>query len=116
MKFRYKEYTPEENRKYSEAMPKIIEKLQSGACFQEACDTISVENQELRDFIVDDALKMMIAEIHYIQGHPLQAVADKLCISLDTVNRANQEMLEDVSLTAPEIYHLNNPDEQFGNA
>jgi hypothetical protein len=113
--FKYKQYSDEENKIYYEAMAKIIGGLRNGLGFNEACSIVNIEDKELRGFIEDDALKIMIAEMHYKKGLPLSEVTATLKVSIETTNKANLEMLEDVGITAIDIYRLNNPDTQIGN-
>lgn len=114
--FRYKEYSPEENKIYNLALPLILEGVKNGLSFNDACDRVEVENKELKEFIVDDALKIIIAELHYVQRFSLQEVADLLEISTAIVNKANEEMIEDIENSEIEIYKLRNPNDQIGNA
>ena len=60
--------------------------------------------------------KILIAELHYNQGVPLQEIASQLEVSEQVVEKANNEMVEDVSLTASEVFRAENPDAPFGNA
>lgn len=114
--FRYKEYTEEENKIYNEAIDKIMKGLRNGLNFNEACSTAYIEDKELKGFIEDDALKIVIAEMHYVKDLSLQNIADTLEVSIDTINKANAEMLEDVEIMSTEIYKMNNPDSPIGNA
>lgn len=114
--FKYKEYTAEEDKIYNEAMVKIIEGVKNGLNFDEACSNANVDDEKLREFIMDDALKVMIAEMHYIKGLSLYEVASALKVSMETVNKANLEMLEDIGIASAEFYKQNNPDRPVGNA
>lgn len=100
----YKEYTPEEDRIYHEAMAKIREAMGNGLNFSEACDAVRVDDPELKGYIVDDALKVMIAERHYGKGMPLPEVAETLKVPLKKIMTAHREMLEDVGETSAELY------------
>jgi hypothetical protein len=113
---KYKEYTPEESKIYEKAMARIREGLKNGLNFNEACGVVDVGDEELKRHIVDDTLKVMIAEMHYAKGMPLRQVADTLKVSIKDVDIANMEMLEDVGMTAAEIYRMGNPDSPMGNA
>jgi hypothetical protein len=113
--FKYKQYTDEENKIYNEAMAKIMEGLRNGLSFNEACSIVNVQDKDLRGFIEDDALKIMIAEMHYTKGLSLPEVAATLRVSIETTNKANLEMLEDVGITAIDVYRLNSPDSPIGN-
>lgn len=114
--FQYKEYSEEENKIYQDAMRKIMEGLKNGLNFAEACNDVDVSDAELKGFITDDALKIVIADMHYNKGLGLADLASLLNISLETAEKANREMLEDVSLSSEEIHRLNNPDNRIGNA
>ncbi len=114
--FTYKEYTEEENEIYNKAMDEIMAALKNGRKFNEACNAINVEDKELKSYIEDDALKIIIADMHYVKGLSLQNVADDLEVSIDTINKANSEMLEDIEIMTTEIYKINNPERPIGNA
>lgn len=112
----YKQYTPEEDKIYDEAIAIIRDALKNGLNFQEACSMICVDDHVLRRFIVDDALKIMIAEMHYLKGLSLQQVSDTLNVPPKIINIANREMLEDAGMAAAEFYNKNNSEGNFGNA
>jgi hypothetical protein len=114
--FRYKEYTEEESRMYHNAMDRIMEALQRGMNFHDACRTANVGDEELKRFIEDDALKIMIADMHFKKGFSLEETADALKVPVDVVSKANAEMLEDISISSAEVFKSANPDAQFGNA
>ncbi len=114
--FKYKEYSADESKIYDAAMAQIIEGLRNGLSFNDACSVVNVEDKELKEFIEDDALKIMIADLHYAKGLSLPEVASVLKVSIETINRANLEMLEDVGITSMEVYKQNNPDSPIGNA
>jgi hypothetical protein len=113
---RYKEYTEEESRIYNQTMDEIMEGLKNGLTFREACGAAKVHDGQLRGFIEDDALKIMIADMHYNKGIPLEKVAENLQVPLEKLKEASAEMLEDVGITAVELYRANNPDSPVGNA
>ena len=114
--FAYKEYTEEETKIYHEALDKIMEGLEQGLTFPESCKAAIVEDERLRGFIIDDALKIMIADIHYKRGLSLEHVADALQVSIDTITKANAEMLEDVEISSAGMYRMNNPSGPVGTA
>lgn len=113
--FRFKEYTPEEDKIYEESIYKIKQGLKNGLDFKESCSMINVDDPVLKRFIIDDALKIMIADMHYQNKLTLQQVADLLNVPLKTVNIANMEMLEEAGLASAEEYKKANPEDLFGN-
>ncbi len=114
--FRYKEYTEEESRVYHDTMQKIMEGLAKGQTFHESCSAAKVQNRQLRAFIEDDALKIMIADLHYNRGIPLEQVAENLQVEIAILTRANAEMIEDIEIASAEIYKAQRPGSQSGSA
>lgn len=114
--FKYKDYTPEEDRIYEEALAKIRQAIENGLSLSEACSMVDIQDAGLKQFIEDDALKIIIAEMHYGKNMPLTQIADVLKVSLKRLNKANMEMLEDIGITAAGIYRQGNPDGPRGNA
>jgi hypothetical protein len=114
--FQYKQYTKEENKIYNEAMDAIMEGLKNGLSFHEACGSVEVQDEELKNFILDDALKIMIADMHYVKSLSLQDISDSLRLPVERIEKANQEMLEDISITNAQVFKLMNNGTQCGNA
>jgi hypothetical protein len=112
----YKQYSPEESEIYNAAIAKIREEMAKGRAFTEACSSIEVPDDELRAFILDDALKIMIADLHFVKEIPLQDVARTLGLPLARIVVAGKEMIQDVEISAVEAYRRSHPDSPLGNA
>jgi len=97
--FVFKEYSDEDNKIYEDVMKKIMQNIKNGMSFKEAVDSIDIKDNELKGFIEDDALKILIAELCYVSKIPFEELADMLKLPLDTIRTANLEMLEDIALT-----------------
>ena len=113
---KYKQYSPEEDRIYTESIAKIREGMKNGLTFDKACDAISVADEELKGFILDDALKIMIAELHYGKGLSLEDVAKTLSVPMGKISVASLEMLEDAGVAAAELHRKTMPSGPAGNA
>ncbi|MCS7163767.1 MAG: hypothetical protein NZ845_02050 [Thermodesulfovibrio sp.] len=97
--FVFREYSEEESAIYEKAMKEIIQNIKNGMSFQDAVDSVEVKDNELKSFIEDDALKILIAELCYVSKIPFEELANMLKIPLEKIRKANFEMLEDVALT-----------------
>jgi hypothetical protein len=114
--FQYKQYTEEESRVYNEAMDAIMGGLKNGLSFHEACSSVEVPDEDLKNFILDDALKIMIADMHYIKSLSLRDISESLRLPVERIEKANQEMLEDISVTNEQVFKIMNDGTQCGNA
>ncbi len=111
--FIYKEYSDEESKIYEKAMQEILLNIKNGMSFQEAIDKVEVSEPELKAFIEDDALKILIAELCYVSKIPFEELAKMLGLPIERVREANFEMLEDIEMTLNNTFNKN---KRAGNA
>ncbi len=86
----------EENQIYEDAVTALREELDQGRTFDHACECLEGIEQELRALIVDDFLKVLIAEDHFGGGKGLDDIALFLGIPYETLETARTEMLQEV--------------------
>lgn len=101
-KIEYREFDEEESRVYQQAVDTIRGNVKNGITFDLACEFIDVKDEELKQVIIDDALKIEIAEMHYGKGMTLRDVSKALGVSIERLLKATHEMMEDVMNTAGE--------------
>ncbi len=81
---------------YEKAFAKIREGLAQGLGFDAACAAIDVEDEAVRKGIIDDILKVLIAEEHFTKNIPLDELAKTLRVSVDRLESSKLSMIEDV--------------------
>lgn len=96
----YKNYSDDEEEIYKRSIDTIRSNVSNGVKFDLACEFIDVKDEELKRLIIEDALKIEIAELHYGQGLSLIDVSRKIGVSMDRLLKANIEMIEDVMNTS----------------
>ncbi|MCI4625869.1 MAG: hypothetical protein L3V56_07895 [Candidatus Magnetoovum sp. WYHC-5] len=103
--FVYKKYTTEEDKIYEQAMLRLKNAVHEGMTYDEACAHLNIKDQSLLTFIMEDFLKIMIAEMHYEKGMSLKEIADKLAVPHKQLIKTKEIMLEDIAITAAAEYH-----------
>lgn len=98
--FHFKEFTPEEDRIYEEAVNTFREAIAAGKTLRQAYAGHSITDKELEALIHADFLKIMIAERHFAAQQSLEDVAKALDVSLDLVKDTHKRMLQEVGVTA----------------
>ena len=63
--FQFKQFTPEEDKLYTEAVSKYREAIDGGKTLPQAFESYSIAYSELESLIQADFLKIMIAERHF---------------------------------------------------
>ncbi len=99
------DFKTETAREYERASAKIREKLAAGLDFDTACAAIEVKDEGLRKSIIDDMLKVLIAEEHFGKNISLDELAGKLNVSPERLEAAKAAMLEDVRDTSIKAFY-----------
>jgi len=81
---------------YKTSIEIIRKNIENGQTFDLACESLSINDENLKKAIIDDALKIEIAEMHYGKNIPLIEISRKLDVSMERLLKANNEMLDDV--------------------
>ena len=95
----------ETDKAYEKAISQIREGLEKGLDFDRACAAVKFDNEELKKHIIDDMLKVIIAEEHYNKNIPLDKLAAALNVSADRLEAAKAEMLEDVKESSIKAFY-----------
>jgi len=98
--FAFKDFTPEEDRIYTEAVTRFREAVGAGKTLKQAYEAYAVSDKELEKLIQADFLKIMIAERHFSGTDPLDKIAKDLGIPADLVQDTYGRMLQEVGVTA----------------
>ena len=88
----------------SDSLKKITNAVKKGSSFHEACSLINITDVDMRKFIVNDALKLLVSEMHYGNGMPLKQLALKLGVSLCCLLNAKEKISEEGEESASSGY------------
>ena len=97
-------FTPQEELAHEAGFAAIRAGLEAGLAFDEACARIESTDADLRRIIVDDYLKVTIAQRHFNGGESTEAVAAALRISVERVEFARREMLAEVAAASVDVF------------
>jgi len=98
-------FKTETDKAYEKATAVIREALAKGLDFDTACRAIEVEDENLRKSIIDDVLKVLIAEEHFTKDIPLDELAKRLNVLVDRLEAAKAGMIEDVKNTSIKAFY-----------
>jgi hypothetical protein len=111
----YSDMPQDEDQIYEESVRRIRSAVvDQHMPFGKAAELIQVEDAGLRAAILDDALKVLIAEIHFAGGKSLDETTQALGLPRALIEKARIEMLKDVKQAAIEKYKADTG--QQGNA
>jgi hypothetical protein len=97
----------EVDRMYMKALSTVREGLAKGLDFDRASAAVEIKDEAFRQSVLDDVLKVMIAEEHFVKQVPLEDLAKRLGITPERIKMAHAEMMEDVEKTAVKSFYDN---------
>ena len=98
------EFTEEESRVHHAGFKIIFDGMEKGLGFDEACAGLDVVDPGMRGVIIDDYLKVTIAERHFQGGEALEKVAESLRVPVERIASGKEEMLGEVRKAAVDVF------------
>ena len=98
--FDFKEFTPEEDKIYEEAMNAFREAVGNGKTLRQAYESFTTADKKLERLIQADFLKILIAERHFGRRQSLEEIARDLGVVNDLIKETHARMLQEVGVTA----------------
>lgn len=98
-------FIPGDEKIYVKALAKVKAGLAKGFDFHTASAQVDIMDSNLRETVLDDVLKVIIAEEHFAKNVPLEQISKNLQLPIERIEKARIEMLEDVERsTVDSIY------------
>jgi hypothetical protein len=99
-------FTEEEERLHGEGFAQLRSALDGGASFDEAAARVTVGDAAFRRLVIDDYLKVTIAEQHFRDGRSTTEVAEQLRLPVDRIERTRTEMIEEVTRASVAVFRV----------
>lgn len=96
----YVQFTPVMHREYEHAVKKIRHELSQGRTYDHACDALVDISREIKTFVKEDFLKIIIGEEHFGAGIEIADIALLLELPYEKVEAARLALLNDMRLEA----------------
>lgn len=103
-------FLTEEHKKYKKAIEKIKNAVKNGMSFDDACNSVDIEDAEKKSTLSDDALKVLIADMHFMQKMSTDKIAEILKIPIERITSARESMFEEIKETAVKTFRRGVPD------
>ena len=97
-------FTAEEERLHDAGFAAIRDGIAAGLGFDRACEAVQTADADLQRIIVDDYLKVTIAQRHFQGGDSTSEIAASLGISVERVEFARREMLAEVAAASVDVF------------
>lgn len=99
-------FSQEEEAIYQQSMAQLQEGMAQGMAWDKVVERLVVTDEVFKRLIVDDYLKITLANRHFQGGEGLKAIAKATRLPMDSLVRAKEEMIQEVSEASERAYHL----------
>lgn len=93
----YGQFTAVMHSEYERAVKKMREELSQGRTYEHACGTLAGISQEIRSFVKEDFLKIIIAEEHFGAGIEISDIALLLALPYEKVESARLTLINNMT-------------------
>ncbi len=94
---------------YEKAVKRIRHELAHGRTYDQACDTLTDLDHEMRTFIKEDFLKILIAEEHFGAGQEIPDMALVLGLPCEKIEASMLDLLHDMVYESSQFNMFDNP-------
>lgn len=99
-------FTEEQDRQHTEAMTGLRAALANGKKWNEAVRMLQIADASFKEVILNDCLKVMVAERHFQGGERLKGLARELGLPLERLVSLKEEMIREVIDSSQQAYRL----------
>ena len=100
----YDDMNEEDSKFYEESVERIKKGVEQGMGFEQAASLVEFRKPEMKPSILDDALKVIIAEKHFVGQTSIDELSKTLKMPQARLMQARKEMIEAVTQAAIDKY------------
>ncbi len=88
------------------AIQHIFKALEAGKRWESIIQSLEMADQELKRIIIDDFLKITLAQRHFQGRQSVKQIAKSLGVPANVMIKAKESMLQEVKQASIDAYHL----------
>lgn len=99
-------FSLEEDRIHGQATAFLTAALKQGKTWKQASRALRVTDPEFKAIILDDYLKITLAQRHFQEGEAIKTIASSLKVPPDLLLAVRAAMIKEVEKASVKAYHL----------
>ncbi|MEO5354586.1 MAG: hypothetical protein H7835_15395 [Magnetococcus sp. XQGC-1] len=105
-------FSADQERLHAEAIHFLQKRLQKGASWKQASAELAVPDAQFKAVILDDFLKITVAERHFQGGESIKSIARFLQVPVELLVAVKEDMIREVRDASIEVYHRSQPEQK----
>lgn len=99
-------FSKEQDRLHQEAMDFLSQQLNNGQSWKSASESLKMDDKVLKSVVLDDFLKITLAQRNFQGGEGLKSIAKSLKVPMELLVAIKEDMIREVKEASIQAYHL----------
>lgn len=102
----------DDDRLHTQALEQVMRLVKEGKPWDKVVAGLRLDDAELKAIVLDDFLKIALADRHFNKKQGLKEISKELRIPMDTLLATKQSMIDEVRDASLKVYQLNKEAQQ----
>ena len=102
-------FSEDQEQIHAQAIAFLNSKLKKGESWKKAADALTMADASFKAVILDDFLKITLAERHFQGGEEIKSIARFLQLPVELLAAVKDDMIREVREASIEAYHRSRP-------
>ena len=104
-------FSADQDRVHADAIAFLQKRLKKGASWKQASEELAIPDPRFKAVILDDFLKITVAERHFQGGESIKSIARFLQVPVELLVAVKEDMIREVRDASIEVYDRSQPDQ-----
>ncbi|MEO5340193.1 MAG: hypothetical protein H7837_06705 [Magnetococcus sp. MYC-9] len=104
-------FSEDQDQIHAEAMAFLKKRLHKGESWKKVTDALTMADAAFKAVVLDDFLKITLAERHFQAGEEIKSVARTLQVPVELLLAVRDDMIREVQEASIEAYHRSRPEQ-----
>lgn len=104
-------FSSDQERVHAESIAFLQKKVKKGVAWKKMVEDLPVQDAGFKAVILDDFLKILLAERHFQAGEAIKSVARLLQVPVELLEAVKEDMIREVRDASIEVYHRSRPEQ-----
>ncbi|MBF0401326.1 MAG: hypothetical protein HQL90_11210 [Magnetococcales bacterium] len=104
-------FSADQEEIHGRAIDFLRKRLKKGVAWKKMVDDLTIQDAPFKAVILDDFLKILLAERHFQAGEEIKSIAQLLQVPVELLAAVKEDMIREVRDASIEVYHRSRPEQ-----
>lgn len=104
-------FSDDQDRVHAQAIAFLRRQLHQGKSWKKATEALTIDDPRFKAVVLDDFLKITLAERHFQGGEAIKSIARFLQVPVELLTAVKDDMIREVRDASIQVYHRSQPEQ-----